>query len=548
MVVGSDLYHVVVRIRKLGQVAWKAIRAECAGRVGSVLELLQGRLSDHVLRVVTDPDRGLFPKPGEITLTCDCPDWAVMCKHAAAVLYGVGSRLDERPELLFRLRDIDAEDLVVGDMALPDAAAGDDVLAGDLADIFGIDLDPADSGAAAARQGTTGRRRPRRGRPRRTGAPPSGFQPDGPPGGGATPPGRILGPRVRRPAPRIRVDGVPLGSGPRAARPPSRSGGRIAGAVPGNRETPDLSDPARSWPERRGRRAVRPRPRPLCRLPRLSALPRPPAASALGSTGPAARGSDPRRLPRRAPRPKGVVSGNASMAAAGACFRARLAREPSTAGDRTARGLAGYRRTWPPSFDGRGRGVLPGTHRLGAPSAAAEGRRERSGRRTWPPCPRYLPSRAGGSSPTKSLSSATGSTPQSRRSRTVNAALSDPTPPAAATTSPATPWQEAPPCARPGARLAKSPARPDRPPPAERSRRAPHPWPAPRVRRVSASPQRHLKLFRLEAVRAGFRQAWQAKDYATILEVTCKIPDDVLHEDPKLLMWYDQAQTRQRRG
>ncbi len=177
MVVGSDLYHVVVRIRKLGQVAWKTIRAECAGRVGSVLELLQGRLSDHVLRVVTDPDRGLFPKPGEITLTCDCPDWAVMCKHAAAVLYGIGSRLDDRPELLFRLRDVDADDLVVGDMALPDAAAGDDVLAGDLADIFGIDLDPADSGEAAARQKTTGRRR--RGRPRRTGAPPSGFQPTG---------------------------------------------------------------------------------------------------------------------------------------------------------------------------------------------------------------------------------------------------------------------------------------------------------------------------------------------------------------------------------
>ena len=62
-----------------------------------------------------------------------------MCEHAAAVLYGVGSRLDDRPELLFRLRDIDAEDLVVGDMALPDTAAGDDVLAGDLADIFGID-------------------------------------------------------------------------------------------------------------------------------------------------------------------------------------------------------------------------------------------------------------------------------------------------------------------------------------------------------------------------------------------------------------------------
>ena len=183
-----------------------------------------------------------------------------MCKHAAAVLYGVGSRLDDRPELLFRLRDVDAEDLVVGDMALPDASAGDDVLAGDLADIFGIDLDPADSGAAAARQRTTGRRRapPREAASDRR---PAGRVPAyGPPGGGATPPGRILGPRVRRPAPRIRVDGVPLGSGPRAARPPSRSGGRIAGAVPGNRETPDLSDPARSWPEHRGRRAVRPRP------------------------------------------------------------------------------------------------------------------------------------------------------------------------------------------------------------------------------------------------------------------------------------------------
>ena len=239
MVVGSDLYHVVVRIRKLGQVAWKAIRAECAGRVGSVLELLQGRLSDHVLRVVTDPDRGLFPKPGEITLTCDCPDWAVMCKHAAAVLYGVGSRLDDRPELLFRLRDVDAEDLVVGDMALPDASAG------------GRRPRRRSRGHLRHRSRPGGQRRGGRSAEdhRTPPAPPREAASDrrpavrvpayGPPGGGATPPGRILGPRVRRPAPRIRVDGVPLGSGPRAARPPSRSGGRIAGVVPGNRETPD---------------------------------------------------------------------------------------------------------------------------------------------------------------------------------------------------------------------------------------------------------------------------------------------------------------------
>ena len=61
------------------------------------------------------------------------------------------------------------------------------------------------------------------------------------------------------------------------------------------------------------------------------------------------------------------------------------------------------------------------------------------------------------------------------------------------------------------------------------------------------SPQRRLKLFRLEAVRAGFRRAWQAKDYATIVEVAGKIPNDALQEDPKLLMWYDQALTRRER-
>jgi hypothetical protein len=58
------------------------------------------------------------------------------------------------------------------------------------------------------------------------------------------------------------------------------------------------------------------------------------------------------------------------------------------------------------------------------------------------------------------------------------------------------------------------------------------------------SSQKRLKVFRLEAVRAGFKKAWQERDYATIITVARKIPDDVLQEDPKLLMWYDQAITR----
>ena len=59
------------------------------------------------------------------------------------------------------------------------------------------------------------------------------------------------------------------------------------------------------------------------------------------------------------------------------------------------------------------------------------------------------------------------------------------------------------------------------------------------------SKQKRLKIFRLEAVRAGFKKAWQERDYATIIAVARKIPDKILQEDPpKLLMWYDQAVTR----
>ena len=108
---------------------------ECVRRThrNRVLELLQGRLSDRVMEVVIHRDNGLFPQPGEIKLACDCPDWATMCKHAAAVLYGVGSRLDTSPELLFRLRGVDEAELIAADMALPRGTAAADTLAdGDL--------------------------------------------------------------------------------------------------------------------------------------------------------------------------------------------------------------------------------------------------------------------------------------------------------------------------------------------------------------------------------------------------------------------------------
>jgi uncharacterized Zn finger protein len=141
---GSELYKVTVQIKPLVRNVWNAIKAKCHGQIGSILELLQGRISHNVMAVVSDPAQGLFPQPGEIQLKCSCPDWATMCKHVAAVLYGVGSRLDHRPELLFILRGVDAEELISAEVALPTTATGataDAIAEGALAGIFGVDID-----------------------------------------------------------------------------------------------------------------------------------------------------------------------------------------------------------------------------------------------------------------------------------------------------------------------------------------------------------------------------------------------------------------------
>lgn len=142
LVSGSDLYRVEISIERLSRERWRRIRQRCSGRIGSLLELLEGRLSDEVMSVVIDRTQGLLPMPGEIGFDCDCPDWAVMCKHVAAVLFGVGVRLDDEPELLFRLRGVDPDELISGELALPGNAAADATLAdADLGEIFGIELD-----------------------------------------------------------------------------------------------------------------------------------------------------------------------------------------------------------------------------------------------------------------------------------------------------------------------------------------------------------------------------------------------------------------------
>lgn len=148
---GSELYKVTIEIKPLVRKTWDAIKTKCQGQIGSVLELLQGKLSGHVMKVVSDRTHGLFPQPGEIELKCSCPDWATMCKHVAAVLYGVGSRLDHRPELLFVLRGVDAEELISAEVALPTGtvvAATEAIAESGLAEIFGIDIETGDAGRA----------------------------------------------------------------------------------------------------------------------------------------------------------------------------------------------------------------------------------------------------------------------------------------------------------------------------------------------------------------------------------------------------------------
>lgn len=142
IVSGSDLYKISIKIITLAEDKWETIKKRCSDQIGSLLEILQGKLSDNVMEVVADHKEGLFPNTREMKFSCSCPDWADMCKHVAAVLYGVGNRLDSRPELLFKLRGVDPSELVKAQLNI-ETSSIDQLESGDLADIFGIDLEEA---------------------------------------------------------------------------------------------------------------------------------------------------------------------------------------------------------------------------------------------------------------------------------------------------------------------------------------------------------------------------------------------------------------------
>jgi uncharacterized Zn finger protein len=153
LVSGSRLYKVRIDISVAAPARWKAICSDCSGSVGSIVELLQGKLSKHVMERVCRQADGLFPTPQEIKMSCSCPDWAGMCKHVAATLYGVGARLDHDPEMLFVLRGVERSELVslATHAFVPEAGAKSERVLedDDVAALFGIELQTSPSGEPA---------------------------------------------------------------------------------------------------------------------------------------------------------------------------------------------------------------------------------------------------------------------------------------------------------------------------------------------------------------------------------------------------------------
>jgi uncharacterized Zn finger protein len=155
LVSGSEIYDVRINVAVVPRARWGAICRDCTGAIDSLVELLQGQLSTSVMSRLCEPKPGLFPAPKEISFQCSCPDWAWMCKHVAAVLYGIGARLDERPELLFLLRRVNQQDLITkADAGLRPAKKGPvsaKVLdTGDLSEIFGIEMAQSEAAPVSA--------------------------------------------------------------------------------------------------------------------------------------------------------------------------------------------------------------------------------------------------------------------------------------------------------------------------------------------------------------------------------------------------------------
>ena len=145
LVMGSSLYKIAITMSPMPDKKWSQLVKACSGKIESLIELLQGKFSKAVMEIITQPKQGLFPHPKEIKLSCSCPDWADMCKHVAAALYGVGAILDHKPEYLFTLRQVDHLDLIaqvdINQSLMNVKDKREQVADDDLSSLFGIEMD-----------------------------------------------------------------------------------------------------------------------------------------------------------------------------------------------------------------------------------------------------------------------------------------------------------------------------------------------------------------------------------------------------------------------
>ena len=143
-VMGSYFYEVDIKIKPMNPEKWKDMVKACSGKIDSLVELLQGKFSDGVMAMIIDQNNGLFPRSHEIEMECSCPDGVGMCKHSAAVLYGIGASLDRFPEYLFTLRHVDHLELIVQanaeGMISPSQSGADVLEESDLSALFGIEM------------------------------------------------------------------------------------------------------------------------------------------------------------------------------------------------------------------------------------------------------------------------------------------------------------------------------------------------------------------------------------------------------------------------
>lgn len=168
----SKPYTVIIKIKGIKKKIWQNMKAACADKLDSLPELLAGKFPKALGEIFTARGQGLFPSPEEIEFNCSCPDWAYMCKHVAATLYGIGTRLDDSPSLFFKLRKVNIDDLIqqtIKDQSYKLLKKAEKTRAGmiaesDLSGMFGIDMedhidfDLPKSGKKVSSRGKTSRK------------------------------------------------------------------------------------------------------------------------------------------------------------------------------------------------------------------------------------------------------------------------------------------------------------------------------------------------------------------------------------------------------